>query len=117
MAEAVSVQEVNQPDPLDLALEQEGATAEFTAKKLKNLADAKMVKVFSYLGNIHLSEDLDDNTTQLKATVEIARLRNWYPKTTMELRHSLTEETTRWMVEIDGRTRGKLPEELADEEE
>ena len=117
MAEPISVHELNQPDPLDLALEQAGATAEFTAKKLKKLADATANHPFRNKGKVIYSKKLDDNPIQLKATVEIARLRNWYPKTTLELQHSLTEETAKWMDEIDGRTRGKLPAQLADEEE
>jgi len=119
MVAGISAKELNQPDPLDVALEQEGATAEFTAKKFKKLADAKMIKPFLPKGEtvVVYSKVLEDNTTQLKATIEIAKVRNWYPKTTVELHHSLTEETERWMAEIDGRTRGKLPAKLADEEE
>jgi len=117
MVAGISAKELNQPDPLDVALEQEGATAEFTAKKLKNLADAQQIHPFHRKGEVFYSKNLNDNTTQLKATIEIAKVRNWYPKTTVELHHSLTEETERWMAEIDGRTRGKLPAKLADEEE
>ena len=113
-----------EPDSARIALDaviQKGGeedTAKFVAKNLYKLATAKKVYSASFQGGITLeASDYDDGPLQLDATKEIARMASLYPSATVDLRHVMTEHTARLLRMLDGQTRGKLPAELADEEE
>jgi hypothetical protein len=111
-----TAQELLEPDPLDAAFDGLGATANWVAGNWWELAHAKRVVTASHKGKITDERSYADNDIRLKALKEITILRKLYPKAEIDFTHHLSKTAASILRDIDGRSRGKLPAELADEE-
>jgi len=67
-------------------------------------------------GKITDEKEYVDHPTRINAADKLALYANLRPRTHIDLHHDMTKHTQRLFERIAGKTRGKLPEELADEE-
>ena len=117
----VSVGELNGKDPITEALKQviPKGSALYIVQNFHALSQATKIEASYSRGKVSkwvYSKQLADNFTRLKALIELAKLANHYPKQQIGVTHDLTPATMRAVMAIDGKTRGRLPAELADEE-
>jgi len=110
-----SVNDVLEPDPMDAAFDELGATGPWLACQWFDLANAKRVVTASHQGKILDERYYADNDIRLKAIKEITILRKLYPTEQVDFTHHLSKTAAKILREMDGNSRGKLPSELVDE--
>jgi len=84
------------------------------AKHWQEALKAHMTKAANHLGRWYYSADLIDWKTRNEAAKELGHLMNLYPPKELNVHGDLiTDRTRKFMEEVDGNTRDKLPSELA----
>lgn len=93
-------------------------TPKHIAKVLYEGTQAKITVTAKHKGKITDEKEYVDHPTRINAADKLALYANLRPRTQINLNHDMTENTARIMRDIiDGISRGKIPPELADEEQ
>ena len=112
-----SVGDVLEPNLMDAAFDELGATADWLACHWWDLAHATRVVTASHQGKILDERFYANNDIRLKALKEITILRKLYPTEQVDFTHHLSKTAAKILREMDGIGRGKLPCEPIDDAE
>lgn len=75
----VTIDDINGPDPLDVALAGEGITPEWWAKHMKGKVESAMVtKTATDKGKITDEKEYEDNRVRLDALIQLGRAAGYY---------------------------------------
>ena len=100
----VTREEMDGPDPLDVALIGEGITPERLAKALREELEATETKVFSDTEGVKYSKELVAWPIRQKARMDAHRLLSHYPAEKVDLGGDLTIEIVKFNAEDDSAT-------------